>query len=283
MRLIGVGDNVVDRYRALGMMFPGGNAVNVAVFASRLGASASYLGVVGNDEAGKTVLRSLRQESVAVDLVTVAEGPNAYADIDLVGTDRVFLGAQKNVAAFDPTAEHFEAMEKFDVAHTGYAGTFLPHVPAMAKRTKVSFDFGSRFALETAEPYLPHLYLAAFSSSHRSDAESRDLARNAVAGGATYALVTRGEEGAYLASARWTIHQDADRVQIIDTLGAGDAFIASVLVGLLAGRDRRSVLASASAHAAQVCMAHGAYGYGTPFEPTAPPAAAENANAEVSK
>lgn len=283
MRLLGVGDNVVDRYHALGTMFPGGNAVNVAVFASRVGAGASYMGVVGNDDAGQAVLRSLRQESVGTEHVTVADGPNAYADVDIVGTDRVFLGAEKNVALFEPAPEHFAAMEAFDVAHTGYAGTFLPHVAEMARRTRVSFDFGSRLGLEDAAPVLPQLYLAAFSSSHRSDEESRGLARAAVDGGAAYALVTRGEGGAYLASPRWLIHQNADRVQVVDTLGAGDAFIASVLVGLLAGRDRRSVLAAASAHAAQVCMAHGAFGHGIPFHPTAGAARSGNVNTEVNR
>ncbi|GAA3667481.1 PfkB family carbohydrate kinase [Microbacterium marinilacus] len=283
MRLLGVGDNVVDRYRALGRMFPGGNAVNVAVFASRLGADAAYLGVVGDDEAGQTVLQSLRQESVGTGLVTVTEGPNAYADVDVVGTDRVFLGSSKGVSVFEPTDEQFAAMEAFDVVHAGYAGSFLPHVPEMARRTRVSFDFGSRFGLETAAPVLPHLYLAAFSSSHRSDRESTELAQAAVAGGATYALATRGENGAYLASERWLIHQEADRVQVVDTLGAGDAFIASVLVGLLAGRDRRSVLAAASAHAAQVCLAHGAFGYGVPFQPSAEAGGAQKVNTEVNR
>ena len=63
------------------------------------------------------------------------------------------------------------------------------------------------------------------------------------------------------------MRKPADLVQVVDTLGAGDAFISSVLVGLLAGRDKRAVLASASAHAAQVCLAPGAFGHGTPFRP----------------
>jgi fructoselysine 6-kinase len=39
--LAGLGDNVVDRYVNEGMMYPGGNAVNVAVHARRSGAIAS--------------------------------------------------------------------------------------------------------------------------------------------------------------------------------------------------------------------------------------------------
>ena len=37
MRLLGAGDNVADRYLHKAMQYPGGNALNVAVFAARLG------------------------------------------------------------------------------------------------------------------------------------------------------------------------------------------------------------------------------------------------------
>ena len=33
MKVLGLGDNVVDRYVNKGIMFPGGNAVNFAVYA----------------------------------------------------------------------------------------------------------------------------------------------------------------------------------------------------------------------------------------------------------
>lgn len=269
MRLLGAGDNVVDRYRELGMMFPGGNAVNVAVFAARLGAQSAYLGVVGDDLAGRAVLSGLRKEGVDVGLTQVAAGANASADIGLVDGDRVFLRSDKGVALFEPTAEHFNSMREFDLVHAGYAGPFLPHVPEMARHTRVSFDFANRLTLADAADALPHLFLASFSSSHRSHDETIDFVKEAVAGGAQYVLATRGADGAFLACEDWVVHQSADLVQVVDTLGAGDAFIASVLVGLLAHRDRRNVLAAASAHAAQVCLAHGAFGRGVPFQPVA--------------
>ena len=40
MKLIALGDNVIDAYRNTGEHFPGGNAVNVAVHAARLGSHA---------------------------------------------------------------------------------------------------------------------------------------------------------------------------------------------------------------------------------------------------
>ena len=61
--LLAVGDNVVDRYVEAGYMYPGGNAVNVAVHARRNGATSAYLGAVGTDRAGQVVLAALRRRA----------------------------------------------------------------------------------------------------------------------------------------------------------------------------------------------------------------------------
>ncbi|GAB2530270.1 PfkB family carbohydrate kinase [Paramicrobacterium agarici] len=269
MRLLGVGDNVVDRYVNLGREYPGGNAVNVAVFARRLGAESSYMGVLGDDLSGQYVLDSLRREGVGTEHCEVAQGPNAFAEVEIVDHDRVFVGAEPNVAKFTPEDSHFEQMSGFDVVHCGYAGTFGPSVARIAARSRVSYDFGSegKFVLQSDEllSMLPHLYLASFSGSHLDAAGVESLAQYAIEKGAKYALVTRGGEGAYLAQTTQGLWQDAELINVVDTLGAGDAFIASVLVGLLSQRKLSDVLASASAHAAHVCMRYGAFGDGRPF------------------
>ena len=41
MKLLSVGDNVIDYYVNTGEMYPGGNAVNVAVHASKIGVDAA--------------------------------------------------------------------------------------------------------------------------------------------------------------------------------------------------------------------------------------------------
>ena len=51
MKIISVGDNVVDCYRDQQIYYPGGNAVNVAVNCKRFGAEkSSYIGIFGDDE-----------------------------------------------------------------------------------------------------------------------------------------------------------------------------------------------------------------------------------------
>ena len=93
MRLLGVGDNVVDRYRDLGRMFPGGNALNVAVAAARAGAQARV------PRRARTRRRRRRRPGRAArgghrrpSACAIVAGPNAYADVTVVDGDRVFIG-----------------------------------------------------------------------------------------------------------------------------------------------------------------------------------------------
>lgn len=60
MKLIALGDNVIDYYHNTQECFPGGNAVNVAVHAARLGAQAEYLGSLGDDKMAHIVEKALR-------------------------------------------------------------------------------------------------------------------------------------------------------------------------------------------------------------------------------
>lgn len=61
MKRIGcVGDNCVDHYRQTGEDHFGGNPVNVAVYARRLGGGISYVGAVGTDGRGAALLDALR-------------------------------------------------------------------------------------------------------------------------------------------------------------------------------------------------------------------------------
>lgn len=59
--VLGFGDNVVDKYEHIKTMYPGGNAVNFAVFAKKLGVDRSaYMGIFGSDEEAEHVIASLR-------------------------------------------------------------------------------------------------------------------------------------------------------------------------------------------------------------------------------
>ena len=79
MKVIGIGDNVVDDYTDTRTLFPGGNALNFAVYASRLGCESAYLGVFGSDDAAQHVQRTLTELGIDTSRCRTADGPNGRA------------------------------------------------------------------------------------------------------------------------------------------------------------------------------------------------------------
>jgi len=62
IKIAAVGDNCIDLYVNTGEFYPGGNAVNVAVYVKRMNGDSSYTGVVGNDDYGKFMIASLNKK-----------------------------------------------------------------------------------------------------------------------------------------------------------------------------------------------------------------------------
>lgn len=261
MRICGVGDNVVDRYPQRGLMYPGGNAVNVAVHAARCGAEAAYLGVLGTDEAGGHIRGALDAEGVGTDRVRTADGPNAYATVHLdADGDRHFTATDEGVSRFTPDDADLNWLAGFDLAHTGDCSRLEHAVPFLARACPVSYDFSNR-SWSYAAPLLPYVRYAVFSRPGAGDREAAALAEAAHRSGPGTVVVTRGSRGALVSRDGVSHLQPVMPVEVVDTLGAGDSFVARLLVALLDGAPVPSAAAQAAAYAAEVCTHEGAFGH----------------------
>lgn len=267
MRLLGVGDNVVDRYRQLGLMFPGGQSVNVAVAARRAGAVAAYLGALGTDTAGCVVLEALRAEGLDVSRVRVVPGPNAYAEVELIEGNRVFVGSSEGVSRFHLSDEDLAYAAGFDIAHSSESSFLEAEIPTLARHVRVSFDFSTTRDPEYLDALLPHLTVACFSASDLDPAATEALLRYAARQGVQLALATRGADDAMVFDGTRLWRQPVVSARVMDTLGAGDAFTGRFLVGAFGGEARAETLAAAAQVAARTCEAFGAFGHGSPFVP----------------
>lgn len=259
MRLACVGDNVVDVYPSLQLLFPGGNAVNVAVAARRAGAEAAYLGALGTDEAGRVVLEALMAEGVDISRTRVLDGPNAFSTIALVAGDRVFGPADIGVSQFSLDESDLEYLAGFDMVHSGDNSMCEDQIPEMAAVVPISYDFGER-PPEYWRPLARYVRVACFSAGQLSAAEAEDLARGAADLGPSTVLVTEGGRGAMVLEAG-TIHRVGTSGIPIDTLGAGDSLIGRFLAGVGAGETTPEALEAASKAAAKTCGHNGAFGH----------------------
>jgi fructoselysine 6-kinase len=270
MKLVGIGDNCVDCYAHTGTMYPGGNTVNVAVFARRSGAEAGYVGVVGDDPPGRCISRALQAEGVDTRRLRTVAGPTAYATVDVVDGERVFGPNDVGVSVFAPTDDDYRYVAGFDLIHTGDCSALEQDVAALAARGRVSFDFGIHREPAYLDPLLPHLFVAEFSGSDLRDDQIEDLIRRAHRRGPRYVLVTRGAAGALLSDGRRVHRQPTMATTVVDTLGAGDAFIAGTLVGLVSGTPAPETLHAAAVLAGRACAEVGAFGHGEPISAEIP-------------
>lgn len=269
MRIVGIGDNVVDRYESLGIMFPGGNALNVAVFARRAGADAAYIGAIGADAAGALILRSLQEEGVDISRLRVVNGPNAYADVAIVDGDRQFIKSSVGVSRFLPDELDQRLLDDCDLAHTSAYSGLEKWVREVRERLPISFDFSDQTDPDYVRELAPGLTCALFSGSGLTAEACEDLARWVTSLGTKIALVSRGEHGVVVCADNgelWT--QAARPTEVVDTLGAGDAFLAAFLVAYLEGVPLREATARSAAAAAAACAYHGAFGRGGPISVT---------------
>lgn len=264
MRVIAIGDNCLDWYLDRRMVYPGGNALNVAVYCHRLGTESAYIGQFGTDWAGDVMISALESEGVNISRIGRQEGWSGYATIENVEGERVFRGSSDGVVAFQPNAEDYAFMAGADVIHTGDSSFLEKYVTDFADLAPVSFDFSTKPA-EFCAPLLPHVTYATFSRPGLTRNEVESVIGWARELGAVEVFVTQGEAGSS-SFADGIVHHEpaATGVPIVDTLGAGDSFIAGMLVGRLNGAPLAESAARASVFAAASCRTVGAFGYGAP-------------------
>ncbi|MDA8048631.1 MAG: PfkB family carbohydrate kinase [Rhodospirillales bacterium] len=267
IRLLGLGDNTIDTYVDLALQFPRGNAVNVAVFASRLGAEAGYLGCLGDDEGGDLLAAALAAEGVDLRLCRRRAGANARAMIGLEGGERRFLAANSGVRAeYMFTQADLASVVTYDVVHTGINSEAEDVLPVIRQHAVLlSYDCSEGPFSPRATAALPLADIAFFSAPHAPPATCTALLEQIAAAGPPIVVATRGAAGAMALAEGQVFDEPAVPIRPVDTLGAGDAFIAAFLIAHLSRRPIGEALAAGTRLAADVCRAHGAFGHGAPW------------------
>ncbi len=262
-RLCSVGGAVVDHYQDLGLVFPGGNAPNFAVHASRSGARSAFLGVVGDDPAGALLRAGLEAEAVDVSHLRTMPGPTPVVTVrqdDDAGFDCV--ACPRHFLPFEPSTADADYLADFDLIHLASTSRSDPSAPLWAQRGPLSYDFAEGPGPDDA--LLPLITYAAVSRPGMGEAEAAGLAVSLQRRGPRLVAVTRGAAGVTACLRGEERHQAAAAGSTIDTLGAGDALLAHLMVRLLSGDDLAAALAAAARYAARTCGHLGGFGRGRP-------------------
>lgn len=239
-----------------------GAELNVAIGLSRLGHAARWCGVLGEDQFGALILRTLRAEGVDVSAVRRTAAPTGIIVFEpmVAGVTRV---------DYHRTASAGSRLAPADVLGAYAARPRILHVtgitPALSESAAdairqvvvrahgdgvtVCLDVNHRSRLWSTEqaraalgPLVSDVDIIVASDDELTLVTPPDLNGEAEqvdwlhGKGVGQVVVKRGADGAsaYLAG-EGVVHQAARTVIAVDTVGAGDAFVAGYLSGVLDG------------------------------------------------
>lgn len=249
----------------------GGAELNVAVALSRLGHRVGWAGALGDDEFGAQILGALRAEGIAVDdVILSSEAPTGiyFKERGMLGRLRVtYYRAGSAASRLRFEALEVERLLSADILHlTGITPALSESCADLSARlaaaavergTLLSVDANLRWRLlgdrdprAVLAPLVERadlLFLSGDEADALFGAHDPDALRGALDGLRASAIIVHGADEAWAVDARGVTRRPAHSVPVVDTIGAGDAFVAGFLSGRLRGWDAGECLAFGNA------------------------------------
>ncbi len=272
-RVLVVGDVMLDRYwhGAVDRISPEapvpvvkvskeeervGGAANVALNVRTLGARATFVGVVGEDEPGRRVSSLLEKNKIETDL---KRDPRLTTTVKLriIGRQQQLLRLDfENEPAYDALAAQNETVTRLAPAHgavvfSDYGKGGLAHIPVMVEAARKA---GRPVLIDPKGSDYTRYAGATVITPNRAEMQQvvgtwrdeEELAQKAQklrqSLGLEAVLVTLSEAGMTLFDAAGTMHVDAQAREVFDVTGAGDTVIATLAALVGAGLSLRGAM-----------------------------------------
>lgn len=241
---------------------PGGSAANTIYGLARLGIKTGLLGAVGDDEPGKACLKDLQQAGVDASPVRVKKGKETGLALCL--SDR---GGKRSIY-ISPGANSLLELEDIDLSYLGQAGivhlsSFVDDkqfnlqaelVEKLPPEVKISLAPGMLYAtrgMKALSPLLKRSYLLFINKEEIERLTGKDYvagAKECLSQGCQIVVVTLGKGAKQVRSGRvltgyirdrkgeYKVEPSASPSARLEATGAGDAFAAGFIFGLLKGK-----------------------------------------------
>jgi ribokinase len=226
----------------------GGSAANTIVGLARLGCKVGFIGKVAMDREGKMLVEDFRREGVDIKGVVRAKTGRS-------GTVMGFVDEKGDRALYvDPGVNDTLEFEEIDRGYaskteflhlTSFVGeksfeTQKKLVESLPENVKVSLDPGALYARKGIKQLSPIMNRSFAVMPNAKEIELLTGERDYVKGaekllrmGVKVVAVKLGSRGCYVTDGEESHHIEAFKVPVVDTTGAGDAFCAGFLYGLI--------------------------------------------------
>jgi len=231
---------------------PGGSAANTAVGLARLGVKTGYIGKVAKDREGDFLLDSFRKEGVNTDGIVVSKAGRSgtvMGFVDQRGERALYLNPEvNNSLEFGEINPKYAADAEY-LHLTSFAGQkpfdAQKKLVASLPNVKMTLDPGMIYARKgwaRLEPLVKKCF-AVFPNRGElrilTGKEYREGAEILLREGVKIVAVKLGSKGCYVTDGKENHLVKPYEVKVVDSTGAGDAFCAGFLYGLLKGKTLR--------------------------------------------
>ncbi|MFA7345547.1 MAG: ribokinase [Terrimicrobiaceae bacterium] len=246
----------------------GGKGSNQAVAAASFSGKVRFIGCVGLDKYGQDALQMYKR--LGIDCHSIRVDPSIHTGISVILIDKyghnsisVVLGANGSLSAEDINASEAALRASFIVGfqlendrslveyairkvHALGVATFLDPAPAAKLPDDLYPCLDYIKPNETEAATLTGIKVTGLASAE-------DAGRWFIARGVRHAIITLGEHGAVLVTAKGVRHFQTPKVKAVDTTGAGDTFAGGFLSALSGGSSIEGAIDFAN-HAAALSV-----------------------------
>ena len=233
-----------------------GGAANVAYNVVTLGAKASFLGVVGDDEPGRKLEALLKETGIATHLKR-DPGLRTTVKLRVIGRHQQLLRMDfENEPDHEALASQTEAFARLAPASgailfSDYGKGGLAHIPAMISAARAAgrpvlvdpkgSDYSRYSGASVITPNRAELQqvVGSWRDAQELASKAQQLRKDLKLGAL---LVTLGEDGMTLFDDQGALHVDAQAREVFDVTGAGDTVIATLATMVAAGMDLRHAM-----------------------------------------
>lgn len=228
---------------------PGGSAANTIVGLARLGLKTGFIGKVADDTEGRLLLDDFKREGVNTDGIIISKQGRS-------GAVSAFVNKNGERALYvHPSVNDSLAFEEINLEYAGDTEflhlTSVDEKPFSAQKklnaellnVKVSFDPGEIFArkgLARLRPIIKRSFVVMPSENELKMLTGKDFKEGSkmlLREGSNIVAVKLGEKGCYVTDGKESNLIKPYKTKVVDTTGAGDAYCAGFLYGLIKSKS----------------------------------------------
>jgi len=229
---------------------PGGSAANTAMGLARLGLKTGFIGKVSDDREGQLLIEDFEREGVNTNGIAVLRESRSGVVIGFVDKEG------ERALYVDPGVNDSLQFEEINLKYAQnteflHLTSFVGENPFRAQKNlikalpnvRVSFDPGELYARKGLISLLPIIKRSTVLFLNRNEMKlltgegyekgSKLLLKK----GVSITAVKLGKKGCYVTDGKESHLVEPYEVKVVDTTGAGDAFCAGFLYGLIRGKD----------------------------------------------